>query len=762
MYQFIEPELSFDSKTRQPASYVRSRIRISKAVRSARLEMTALGVYIGFFNGERLTEEELLPGFTDYRHRVQVQSYDVTDRIQTGENVMAAVIGDGWYRGGLGAASVRNQFGKRLAWMCRLSVVYQDGTEDVFEADSDTRATQNGPVGTNDNKIGEEYDARKEMPGWNAPGYDDSGWHGVKPVSYTGQLIEHEGEPILRHESFSPFVISTPNGETVLDFGQNMMGRMRFRLTAKAGDTVTLTFGETLDENGNFTLDNLNIPGAGKFVSKELQKLVYTCKAGEQEYEPQFLICGFRYVRVEGWPEAIRPENFKAFAIYSDLPETGSFSCSNEKINRFVQNVRWSQKSNFVDIPTDCPTRERAGWTADISIFAKTACYLTDTRKFLRKWMRDYRLEQLPDGNLPFVVPTGEAPDNTWGCMGWSNALANVAMTLYAFYGDQTVLEEVYDAVRRFVDFNVARAKKNHRLAFLAPRKDRELVIDTGFHFGEWLEPGSSMPKDFMSAMLHPDTELTTAWFYLTALQLSQMAALLGKSADAQAYGELAKKLKAVYRARFLKAGGVRSKRQCKYVRPLAMGLADSETAKRIAADLNKLCEKNRYRIGTGFLTTWQILDVLADHGYLDTAYRVLENEECPGWLYTVSKGATTTWENWLGIDQKNHPKDSLNHYAMGACVSWLYSHCAGIRPLKPGFEEILIKPMPGGTLTEAKAEYRSVVGSICSHWRVEDGVFLLTVSTPEGRKVRVELPDGRSEEFSGGTASFRCLLDRA
>ena len=757
MYQFIEPELEFDPKERQPASYVRKGVLISKPVTKATLEMTALGVYIGYFNGQRLTEQELLPGYTDYRYRVQVQSYDVTAQLLPGENVMAAIIGDGWYRGGQGASSVRNIFGTRVAWMGRLTVEYADGSCEVVCADTDTKATQAGPVRTNDNKIGEDYDARLEMPGWNAPGFDDSAWHSVKEIAYGGQPIPHEGEAILRHERFTPKVLTTPNGETVLDFGQNMAGRVRFRLNAKAGQQVALTFGETLDENGNFTLDNLSIPGAGKFVSKELQKLSYICKDGKQEYEPQFLFCGFRFVKLENWPEEISSENFTAYAIYSDLPETGSFTCSNPKINQFVQNVRWSQKSNFVDIPTDCPTRERAGWTADISIFSKTACYLTDTRRFLRKWLGDYMREQLEDGKLPFVVPTGEQPDNTWGCMGWSNAISHTAMTLFDFYGDTEILAYVYDSVRRFVDFNVERARKNSCLAFLHPRKDREYIIDTGFHFGEWLEPGSSMPKDFITAMIYPDTELTTAWFYLTAKELSQMAEKLGKAEDAKTYVALADKLKSVYRERFIHNGQVKSKRQCRYVRPLAMGLAEGIETQRIAAGLNAMCEKNGYRIGTGFLTTWQILDVLADNGYVDTAYKLLENEECPGWLYTVTKGATTTWENWLGIDKKNHPKDSLNHYAMGACVSWLYSHCAGIRPLKPGFEEILIKPLPGGTLTEACAEYRSAVGRIRSAWRIEGETIRFCIETPEGRRVRVELPDGNIVEGMGGSLELSC-----
>lgn len=605
MYVFIEPEYEFEPTVRQPASYVRKVMAVKKDIVKATLEMTALGVYIGYLNGKRLTDEELMPGFTDYRYRLQVQKFDVTGRVVKGENVMAAVIGDGWYRGGQGASSARNQFGTRLAWMGRLTVEYTDGTSEEFHSDAKTMATQDGPVRTNDNKIDEVYDARKEMPGWNDVGFDDSGWHEVRESVYSGKLVPHEGEPVVRHETFMPKVITTPNGEAVLDFGQNMMGRMRFRVKAKAGDEITCTFGETLDENGNFTLDNLRIPFAGKFVSDKLQKLTYICRDEVQEYEPQFLVCGFRYVRLENWTEKVDPENFRAFALYSSLPETGTFHCSNPKINQFVQNVRWSQKSNFLDIPTDCPTRERAGWTADISIFSKTACYLTDTRTFLRKWMADYMLEQTESGNLPYVVPSGETPGSTWGCMGWSNALSNVAMTMYDFYGDKMILADVYDSVKKFVEFNLVRAKKNNRFAFLMPRRNREYVIDTDFHFGEWLEPGSSMPRDFVKAMIYPDTEVNTAWFYMTAWQTAQMAEILGKSDDAEKYGRLAGRLREVYEEHFLKNGHIRSKRQCKYVRPLAMGIAKADASKIIAGNLDRICRKNGYRIGTGFLTTW-------------------------------------------------------------------------------------------------------------------------------------------------------------
>ena len=528
------------------------------------------------------------------------------------------------------------------------------------------------------------------------------------------------------------------------------------------GHTVDLLMGETLDENGNFTMANLKIQGAGNAVSDKLQRMTYICRDGIQEYEPQFLTCGFRYVKLENWPEEAKQGNFSAHALYSRLKETGTFSCSNPLVNQLVKNVRWSQKSNFLDIPTDCPTRERTGWTADISLFARTACYFTDTRRFLHKWLGDYMLEQLPDGNLPFVVPTGEKPDNTWGCMGWSNAIANVAMTMYEFYGEPQILENVYDSVRKFTEYNIARAKQNNVKSLFMTRRNRQYVIDTGFHFGEWLEPGSNMVRDFMSAMVYPDTEVTTGWFYQTAMQLARMAEILGKEEDAKRYRKLAKKLKETYRERFIKNGQIRSRRQCKYVRPLAMGLVTQSERKAAAARLNRMCEENGYRIGTGFLTTWQILDVLADNGYPETAYKVLENTKCPGWLYTVTKGATTTWENWYGIDEQNRPKDSLNHYAMGAAVSWLFSHCAGIRPLKPGFDEILIKPLPGGSMTHANASYESVAGTIVSRWQIKGEEFELRIDTPKGKKVRIELPDGSCHESDGGSRTYSCRWSSA
>lgn len=756
---FIEPENKINPDVRQPASYIRRTFEINKPVTKAELKMSALGVYVGYLNGTRLSKDELLPGYTDYHHRVQYQSYDVTALLEQGKNVVAAIVGDGWYRGGLGAGSNRNGFGEKVAWMCHLEIHYEDGDLEVMQSDENTLATQNGPLRENDLKINEIYDARMELGNWLLPQYDDSTWHGVSKATYPGIIIPHEGVPVLPHETFEPNVLYTPNGETVLDFGQNMSGKVWFHVSGNSGHSVELLMGEVLDENGNFTQKNLKIKGTGNAVSNNLQRLKYTLKEGAQEYSAQFLICGFRYVKLDNWPEQVHAKNFRAIAIYSSLPETGNFTCSNPMINQFFNNVKWSQKSNFVDIPTDCPTRERVGWTADISVFAETACYLTHPKQFLTKWLHDYKLEQQADGNLPFTVPNPEGVNNTWGCMGWSNGIANIAMTLYQFYGEKEILDDVYDTVKRFIIYNCNKARVQNLKSIFKSWKDREYIIDTGFHFGEWLEPGSNMVKDYMKAMIYPDTEVTTAWFFKTTEQLAKMADILGHEDDYQRFHALSRKLKEVYKHRFLKNGCVSSKRQCKYVRPLSMNLVDGTSAEMIAAKLNEMCIAGEYKIGTGFLTTWQVLQVLTDYGYVDTAYKMLENTKQPGWLYAVSKGATTVWENWEGITENEEPVDSHNHYAPGAVVAWLFSHCAGIRPLKPGFEEVLIKPFPGGSLTFARAEYESCKGTIVSEWKCNDDVFILQVKIPDGVHARIELPDGTHTELSGGKGEWSVPL---
>lgn len=765
-FNFIIPEeKAFSKDTVMPASYIRKTFTLSGECKKATLKITALGVYKAYINGEEIDKRMLLPGFTNYRARLQYQTYEITERLHKGKNVISVILGNGWYRGCLGITSVKAYYGETLQLAAELTIEEENGESTVIKTDETWKATQDGALQENDLKTYEVVDMTKELAGWKEIQYDDSAWHPCKIGEYKGCCIEHEGEPVLEQEVFTPVVLHTPDGNVVLDFGQNLAGHVEFTVTGKAGHTVTLKMGECLDENGNFTTKNLQAEGSDDFEGALGQTLKYTLKEGTQTYKSMFLISGYRYVLLENWPEAVEADHFKSIAVYSVLKENGKFECSNALINQFVKNSRWSWKSNSVDIPTDCPTRERAGWAGDINVFSETATFYADTRAFLHKYLGDFISLQTEDGNLPFICP--EVPFETikgidtqhipCGSAGWSDALIHIPMVLYQFYGEDTEIRQVYEAAKKFMDFNLKRAQKRNWQHFYRFEKHYQYILDTGYHWGEWLEPGSVMFKNGMKALFTPDAEVATAWLYHSLAEVAKMAEILGKSDDCKYYGKKAECVKAAYRKEFLKGGKVHSKRQCQYVRPIAMGLVEKEEGKVIAKQLNDMVIANDYKIGTGFLTTYKILFVLCDYGYVETAYKLLENEKCPGWLYEVKKGATTTWENWLGIDENGKPTDSLNHYAPGAAIAWLYEYCAGIRLESAGFDKIKIEPLPGGGLTWARAEYDSCKGKIISDWKMEGDSFKLHVETPEGISTTVILPDGKKEQYQGGIKELVC-----
>ncbi len=741
-----------------PALYFRKSFAVSEGLQSARLAMTSLGNYIPCVNGQRPYGSLLAPGYTEYPKRLQFQTYDVTALLAPGENVLGAILGDGWYRGSCGPFGNRGTYGVERALAAELTLTYADHT-DVIQTEPSWKVTDAGPVREQDIKRIEHYDARMEMPGWNKAGFDDSAWKDSQLSLYEGELVPDGGEIVCTHECFSPQVLQTPNGDTLLDFGQNMAGIVTFTVTGSAGQTVRLLHGEALDAEGNFTTSNL---GSDKILPLG-QEIVYDLIDGPQTYTPQFLICGFRYVKLVGWPEDVRPENFAAYAVYSDVRMTGSFTCSNEKINRLVKNVEWSLKSNFVDIPTDCPQRERAGWTGDINVFIECANLFADTQKFIGRWLKDVVLTQKADGSVLSIVPgvysiTGKSRETTPGAAGWADAIVNVPTQMYRAYGDPAILRETYEAMKKHVEFTRRRAEKNSLRSLFGPQEGRRYIVDTGYHYGEWLEPGAANLVDALKAGLAPDAEVATAWFYYSTKELADAAIVLGEEKDAARYSSLAKKIREAYLAHFVPGGRITSDRMCKYVRPLYMGILEGEAAKAAAAGLNDLVVRNGYRIGTGFLSTYQILNVLTDFGYHETACRMIENEDCPGWLYEVNKGATTIWEGWDAIDPETGrlKAKSLNHYSPGAAVSWLWTRLCGIRPLAPGYREIEIAPKPGGSLTAACAVYDSAAGRIVSDWHIEDGTFILRVEIPEGVTARIVLPDGSVTE-NAESGEYRC-----
>lgn len=754
---FIEPEGEIDPKEQQPASYLRRAFDVDKEVIRAGLTVTACGLYRCYINGELVTAQIFTPGFTYYTRRLQFQVYDVTDWLVTGPNVIGVVLGDGWYRGKIGVSSKRNFYGDKTKLAAILEITFSDGTQETVVTDETWKATQDGPIRKSDWKDGEIYDARRELPRWSAPGYDDSAWHAVYPASYDGDLVPSEGERILEQEHFRPEVLTTPDGSTVLDFGQNIFGYVAFAVTGKSGHTVTLRHGETLDENGNFTLKNLSPEGGVLFRNPLLQKVEYTLKRGPQRYKPSFTAHGFRYVKVENWPGPVEREQFTAIATYSNMAEIGQFKCSVPEINQLVQNTKWSQKGNFLDIPTDCPTRERAGWSGDIAAFCETGSYLMDTSKFLRKWLKDLAVQQREDGCVGSIIPDVGLPGFVDGSAGWADAAVIIPYTLFKVYGNRQVLEDQYESMVKWLGFLIKRAQKTQWVNMLRRNPHKQYVIDTGYHWGEWLEPGHVMSRDALRNVFSPDAEVATAYYAYSAGLLSEIAQVLGNEDDAARYRTLAERIKLAYRYTFTKDGLVESDRQCRYVRPVALDLLPEEDKKKNVARLNQMVIDNNYRIGTGFLTTPFILSVLVDYGYADTAYKLAENRQRPGWLYEVDKGATTIWENWNGIDDEGVPKDSFNHYAFGAVTGWYFSRVAGITPLEPGYRRVQIKPVPGGSLTYAKCSYKSAAGLIVSSWKLEESEFTLDVTVPA--EAEVHLPDGTMHQVLPGEHSFTCPM---
>ena len=738
--KWINPELSHEKDVRQPASIFRRRFLVEHT-ENAVLYLTCHGLYEAMLNGHRVGNFVLAPGTGDYTKRLTVQAYDVSDLLKEGENELTVTLGDGWYRGSVGIDGLRNYYGEDLALLCQLE---SDG-KPVLCSDEAWEASQSGPVRENDLQQGETYDARME---------DVSGWHGVKVCAFGyANLAPTESVPVTEGERFQGRVFTTPNGETVIDFGQNLAGYTKIRLTAKAGQKITLWHGETLDENGNFT--QLNFDPGDRNKNGIPQKIEYICKDGLNVYKPSFTIFGFRYAKVETDID-LKDAQFTSVAVYSQMEQTGFFECGNQDVNRLFLNSLWSMRSNFCDIPTDCPTRERAGWTGDAGVFAPTAVYLMDCYPVLRKWLGECRLAQKEDGLVQNIAPVNNSgsmiSNMLQGSAGWGDACVLVPWALYKAYGEKSILEENYDMMCRWLDFTEKRAQKTRPHNLLNPW--HKYLVDEGFHFGEWCQPdvdnGASMKKTMMLGA----PEVATAYYYRSASLLAQIAQILEKPEDAKHFAELAENVKKAYRHSCTRNGRIVSDRQCEYVRPLSFGLLEGEEIPAAAKQLNDLVIKNGYHLNTGFLSTPDLCSVLAENGYTDTAYQLLLQPDCPGWLYSVKKGATTIWETWDGVRPDGTVHDSLNHYSYGAVTGWLFSGVCGIR-LSAG--KLVLKPQPGRELGFARAKWKSPIGEIQSSWKYRGNTLTFDFSVPV--PATIILPNGEIFAVKEGNHHYEVLL---
>ncbi|WP_167608285.1 glycoside hydrolase family 78 protein [Maribellus sediminis] len=712
------------SKTSLPVHYLRSEFKLGKTVESARLYVSAQGLYEMFINGKKVGDQLFTPGWTSYENRIQYQTYDVTDLLKA-DNAIAAKLGDGWFRGFIGFSGQRNYYGDELALIAQLQITYKDGSSETINSDGSWKVN-NGPIVESDIYNGELYDANLEIPGWNKPGFSDGNWSSATSVDVSKDLlVAPQGSPVKAVEELKPIAqMTTPKGEMVYDMGQNMVGWLRINLKGEKGDTVRIKFAEVLDKEGNFYTANLR-------SAKATDTYIFG-ESGEITYEPSFTFHGFRFVQLIGVKTAPALEDLTGVVIYSDMPSTGSFECSDPLINQLQHNIRWGQKGNFLDVPTDCPQRdERLGWTGDAQAFSMTAGFNFNVAPFYTKWEKDVALDQQENGRVPHVVP--DVLNGNGGATGWADVVAIIPWTVYKIYGDQRILEESYPAITKWIGYMNGRAGDDH--------------LWTGdSHFGDWLAFATTR-SDYPGATTEKDL-IATAYFYYTTSLTAKIAGILGKNSDQQYYEQLAANIKKAFVAEFVTPNGrLVSHTQTAYVLALSFGLIPEDRIEKAAEYLAKDVEKFGH-LTTGFLGTPLLCHTLSSIGRDDLAFMLLNRKQYPSWLYPVTQGATTIWERWDGQKPDGSFQDvgmnSFNHYAYGAIGEWLYSRVAGIKidEAHPGYKHFILAPHPGGGLTYVKATFESVYGQIVSDWKIENGEMVYNVEIPANTTASVVLPN--------------------
>lgn len=749
------------------ALYLRGVIDLPVGVVRARACVSALGWYRFFVNGEDKTGSDQVPRWTHYDHIIEYQVYDVTAALEQGRNVLAMAVGDGRYRGHNGIADKRALYGDRLAGFVQLQVELADGTLQTFGTGPDWLGGM-GRILETDPKRGEQADLRIADQDWLG---DSAAPARFGPVAVltppTRHLVAEEVERVEAVRSLpARRVWRSPAGKVLVDFGQNIAGVMRLNVTQPAGTQLTLTFSEIVGRNGELDTRYL----FGDMALHPPQRDTVVSAGTPKWWQPWFTIHGFRYVEVDGMDADPDPADFEAIVLTSALDYHGGFECSDERINQLVRNVRWSMISNFVDTPTDCPTRERSGWTGDIQVFSRTATMLADVQPYLRRYLRNLALDQHENGAIPPYIPgdatrhSGPAPRTmrqTVDSVGWGDASVMVPMVLYRHYGDKIVLERQYGSMTRWVDHLAELARRSPGRGRVFPRRLgglEDYVVDSGFHWGEWLRPGESMPKTYMKHSLKTPAAVATAYFAHSAKLLAEVAGILGNEDDAAFYSDLAQKATLAWRAAFVRqsATWIGDDRQDDYVRALAFDLLPEEQRPAALGRLVELIEKAGCHLGTGFLSTALLLPVLARFGRVDLAYRLLLQDTNPSWLGQIKRGATTIWESWEGYTKDGDARYSHNHYAFGAVAAWLFSGVAGIEAAEPGYRRIRFAPCIGGGLRHALAEIMTPYGKAASAWRIDGSEIELSVTVPPGATGAVHLGNGEVCEAGPGESTFR------
>jgi alpha-L-rhamnosidase len=730
-----------EDKTKpQPAHMLRHEFAVKGPIRSARAYATSMGLYEMEINGQKVGDQLFTPGWTSFNNRVQYQTFDVASMLKRGDNAIGVYLGDGWYRGFIGWGTQRNYYGETLAFLGQIVITYTDGTTDTIVSNNNWHAAK-GPIDYSDIYKGEYYDARKEKKNWSMPGFDSRNWEKVKTTRLDNVvLIAPQAPPVKKIQELSPIaMLVTPQGDTVLDMGQNMIGHIRLKVSGPAGTKIVLRHAETLDKYGNFYTENLRSAD---------QTNTYILKGeGLETWEPRFTFQGFRYLAVNGFPgDLTQKGTITGVVIHSDMAPTAHFESSHPLVNRLQHNTIWGQKGNFLDVPTDCPQRdERMGWTGDIQVFANTANINMQTAAFLTRWMGDVEADQFENGAVPHVVPNVLGPE-AGGAAGWADAVTIVPWSLYNSFADTRILERYYPAMKSWVNYMKERAAQ----------AGDPYVWDTNWHFGDWLAFATIDHPNYSGAYTQIDL-IATAYFAWSARLTLDVAKMLGKTEDIQYFSQLYENVKTAFQKEFITPNGrLSSDTQTAYLLSLQYDLVPPDLRENAAAYLVKDV-RSRGHLTTGFLGTPHLNHVLSEFGYAEDAYRLLMRESYPSWLYPVTMGATTIWERWDGIKPdstfQSKGMNSFNHYAYGAIGEWLYREVAGIKNTEPGYKKIVIAPQPGGGLQHARAFQETPYGRVASAWNFEQDKFILTVTIPVNTQAEIILPFAKADQVSMGKA---------
>jgi alpha-L-rhamnosidase len=772
--KWIGAALSGGSRSTIPVPFLRKPFHLPKPVTSARLYVTALGLYECSINGQIIGDDVFTPGWTDYNKRIQYQVYDVTNLLREGDNTLGATLGDGWAAGFVGLGN-RQLYTDKPKLLVQLEVTLSDGSTTTITSDR-TWKHQFGPILESDMFMGEAYDARLELSHWNTPTYEDKSWLKVEVAEApTGALVATNGPTIKRIEEIKP--ISDPVNKSdfirkkyIFDLGQNMVGWVRLKGTAPAGTSVVLRFAEVLNPDGSLYTTNLRDARATD---------VYTFKgAGEEIWEPTFTFHGFRYIEMVGYPGVVSKDTLTGIVVHSEMEQTGTFECSDPLINQLQSNILWGQKGNFVDVPTDCPQRdERLGWTGDIQVFARTAAFNMDVAGFMTKWANDVTDSQSEAGAVPAVVPG--VISLTDGGPAWADAAVICPWTIYLCYGDKRILENNYATMTKFMDFLI---KESPDFIRCAPG------YKGWMGFGDWLSINAETPRDLIG----------TAFLAYDANLMAHIATILGKRNEASKYRKLFNDVKKAFQNRYLKGGTVSAEEistaqklaeqehgisrgnlehvdygpitsevfntalftpsQTAYVLALHFELLPEKLRSHAAKELVTDIERRNMHLSTGFVGAPYLPHVLSNNGQLETAYTLLNQKGWPSWLYSVTQGATTIWERWDGWTQErgfqSPEMNSFNHYAYGSIGSWLYQSVAGIEvdPANPGYKHSILRPQVGGGLTHAAATLKTTYGTLASAWKQANGKFEWRVTVPANTTATVHLPakDGANFTLDG------------